>query len=212
MIVNNYQHDFFHRSVAARMTWARHSRVFYVVTGASDNSNKVYSSDACTDLTNNYQTKLQYFHTKPTSYSIYQCGKSEQETILFLHLPHCVDEYWGPKGPCCRCEGAILFYTALYKQHMAINKHKINSQLFPNWFVFADDDYYMRLGLLASILKNPMTPPTNEYSLVTSCGFDDFRTIVNSSYVVRTERQNFGLFQKDGCRVPCLHRTAVRKM
>lgn len=78
----------------------------------------------------------------------------------------------------------MLFYSALHKAHTYHKRH------IPNWFMFSDDDYFVRLDYLEAILDNTKTPPYREYALVPSVNFDRMQTAHNM-----TERPNYGLFR-----------------
>ena len=204
-IVGN-EHAFYERAVASRLTWAKHAKVFYVVTGKGGPEDQAFSNHtACRDATKHFNGFLGPYHAKPDSYEVHHCGEPELGMNV-LHLPTCEGTYWGPKGPCCRCEGAMLFYLALHNHHRMTHH---NDSQFPDWFLFADDDFYVRLNYLEAIIKKPQFPADHSYAVTSSCNFDKYRTKENGKDV-DTERQNFGLFRHGGgnCTVGCIHRSA----
>ena len=209
------EHAFYERSVAARMTWARHAKVFYIVTGKGGSEDKVLNKDnkGCREGTKHFREMLKNHHAKPQSYEMFHCGEPELGMNV-LHLAQCEGSYWGPKGPCCRCEGAMLFYLALHSHHQSEHGNSNNTHAhFPDWFLFADDDFYVRLNFFESMLMKAQFPVDRPYAVTSSCNFDPYSTKVNGTDV-KTERQNYGLFRHGGgnCTVPCVHRSAVSGM
>ena len=206
---------YYDRSVAARATWAKHAKVFYVVTGKGGPEERVFKNESsCRNETLVFRKMLQHFHYKPRNefvdtrhqFEIYNCGEPELR-LTFLHLPRCEATYAGAEGPCCRCEGAMLFFLALHKHHKSGNDAYSSKTPFPDWFLFADDDYYIRLNYLYAIVNKAVTPATNEYALFSQSGFDRYKTKING-IDGETERQGYGLFQKENgnCTARCVHR------
>ena len=197
---------YYDRAVAARATWAKHAKVFYIVTGKGGPEERVYKNEsACRNETLLFRKMLHNHHPKPRSYEVFHCGEPELG-MNFLHLARCEGTYAGAEGPCCRCEGAMLFFLALHKHHKAAND-AASKGLFPDWFLFVDDDYYVRLNYLHAMINKPQFPATNAYALFSESGFDKYRTTVNGTEVI-TERQGYGLFQKENgnCTARCVHR------
>ena len=173
------EHAFYERAVAARATWAKHAKVFYIVTGKGGSEDKALKqSTRCRDTTKHFRDFLGRHHVQPQSFEVFHCGEPALGMNV-LHLPHCEGSYWGPKGPCCRCEAAALFYLALHSHHR-INH---NTTAFPNWFLFADDDFYVRLNYLEAMLTKPQFPADHPYAVTSSCNFDSYQTTVNGSSV-----------------------------
>lgn len=140
---------------------------------------------------------LEHVHADTNKFEVYTCGQGREE-INVLHLPHCLGNYAGAAGPCCRCQGAMLFYAALHSAH-AVHEHK-----FPEWFTFSDDDYYMRLEYLEAIVETAVSPHEREYALVPSAMMETVHTKTKA-----TERPNYGLFRQGNCTSPCLFRVPV---
>ena len=163
---------YYERSVAARATWAKHAKVFYIVTGNGDPEQRVYKNEtSCRNETLLFRKMLHNFHYKPRNefvdtrhqFEVYNCGDPELR-LTFLHLPRCEATYAGAEGPCCRCEGAMLFFLALHKHHKSGNDAYSSKSAFPDWFLFADDDYYVRLNYLYAIVNKAVTPARADFS------------------------------------------------
>ena len=179
---------------------ARQAETFYIVTGSGGPEDRVLKNTSyCRFVTDHTRAALKDHHLKPLSYELLKCG-SGQEEINVLHLPHCVGSYAGADGPCCRCEGALLFYSALHKSHVS-RGHK-----FANWVMFSDDDYFVRLNYLQSILDTPALPHDKEYALVPS---SDFEVMPTGHGHNSTERPKMGLFHQGVCRSSCMFRVPV---
>ena len=57
---------YYDRSVAARATWAKHAKVFYVVTGKGGPEERVFKNESsCRNETLVFRKMLQHFHYKP---------------------------------------------------------------------------------------------------------------------------------------------------
>lgn len=68
-----------------------------------------------------------------------------------------------------------------------------------DWFVFADDDYFIRAHMLEALLRNPATPPSKPFSLYAVSSLGDLVP-------------GFGMeMYNKACNVKCVHRMAVSK-
>lgn len=179
-----------------------------MVTGTGSATEKVLFSNNqnCRNQSSHFESYLRKYHTRPGSFQVYHCG-DKNEMIPVLYIPHCIDEYHGADGPCCLNEAAILFYSALYKANSETSK----SNQFPNWFVFSDDDYYLRLTFINSILNSGKTPSSKPFVFVSSNNVEDtLKTQISKDKLIETVRPGIGLWMQSlTCTVPCIHRTGV---
>lgn len=207
--------SFFGRLVAARYTWARHVNHFYMVTGEGNNENKILSNDKyCRNVTLTVHhhmgsrflgNDMRNETSSLNSYEVYECRPNSAFLgITVLHFPQCTSDGWGPPGPCCRCQHSMRFFllarrAALQRrnQQHSRDQHQL-SQHFPEWMVFADDDYYMRGKLLESLLSGPETPPKLPFSLVPWS--------IQDLPMHRFKQQYGGSLHSEKCKVPCIHR------
>ena len=175
--------DFFSRIEAAKLTWAKNVKHLYYVTGSGEFEDKVLSnSNLCLNISSQ---AIPVVH-RNSRQEMYHCAG-----IHILHFKHCDNKSWGHSGPCCRCSNAMRFF-------LAMTKFRSHNKDFPEWFIFSDDDYYMRVHMLDAILKNPMTPPTEPYSV-------SWANIPHDP-----PRPHFGLqIFNENCSVPCVHRFPV---
>ena len=180
---------FFERVLASRMTWARYIKHVYVVTGAGDAEKRILNDPQyCTNITHHDPAAVS--HTGPgtkSHHQVYLCAG-----IHILHFPRCEGTAWGPRGPCCRCESAMKYFLESHRVLHASNGPSSNSVLhrrpqsdtttsqppqpqqpqssYPNWFVFADDDYWMRMHYLSSVLSH--FDAEKPYALVSQNNFN----------------------------------------
>ena len=135
---NNIKFDFFSRVIASKLTWGKRINEFYMVTGDGDVERKVlYNNSICTNHTNDYINGE--LITQKGTMEIYKCLD-----INVLHIPFCSNHNFYPNGPCCRCNAAMNYY---------LNKILIDDKL-PQWFIFSDDDFYIRTDYVQSILHH----------------------------------------------------------
>ena len=133
--------QYFNRGYISKNTWAIYSKYFFLVTGNGEHERNSFSNISfCTNLTHHY-----LLMTAIQEQQVYLCNG-----VHILHIPICNANSWGPNGPCCRCQGAMKFFLAMY-EYSHRNSHNTIVE-FPEWFIFSDDDYYIRLHLLQSIL------------------------------------------------------------
>ena len=132
---NNY----FSRVLTSRETWARHVKYFYMVTGRGKEEAKAFSSAKCVNTTQHYSQIL---------------GRRQEmlrcQGINVLTFDECDNSGWGWKGPCCRAEGAMRFFLDL--------RNSGNIKKFPQWLLFADDDYFVRLHMPHGLATHPRLP------------------------------------------------------
>ena len=195
-------HDyFFERVLASRMTWARYIKHFYVVTGTGDAESRVLNNPQyCSNVTQHGSAgsidDMHYTSTK-SHHKMYLCAN-----IHILHFPRCEGTAWGPRGPCCRCESAMKYFLESHRHHTHLQQinemhhHQIHDTTssssqhsYPNWFVFADDDYWMRMHYLSSVLSH--FDHNKAYALLSQTNFnivkvqavmdDDVQTSTNQS-------------------------------
>jgi len=181
-------YDYFVRMTAARRTWAAKAAHFYGVTGAGEAETRIFNRGSCSNMT---QSQTQKFH------QLYNC-RGNNVTVSILHLPNCDGSSWGPKGPCCRCNGAMSFFLDMIAHH-----HPGRA---PSWFIFSDDDYFVRLHYLEAQLLSYQSPQVTPYSITLwGLGDKDINKIPSSgSNNKRQGRSGFGL--GDRCNVACTHR------
>jgi hypothetical protein len=186
----HYGANFFDRIVQANYTYARHADQFYMVTGEGDPEKRIFKErNLCSDSTNDYKKKLK---NDKFEFKMFNC-----QGIKVLHFPQCDGESWGFKGPCCRCENAMKFHLYAFESN--------SWPSFPEWFLFADDDYYTRLTALESFLEP--VDAGKHYSLVPT-GFEAGNVHIDARAVVK--RPGFGgtLYNRN-CSNPCVHRFPV---
>jgi len=118
---------------------------------------------------------------------VYRCG-----SVKILYLPYCDTSGWGPDGPCCRCEGAMKFYSNM----------EASVSNYPKWFLFSDDDYFVRTYKLKGLLSqfDPRKPVA-----VTEKRTE--RVDPSTHIVARTTTYAWLPFFDNECSVPCTHRT-----
>jgi hypothetical protein len=106
------QIDYYNRAEAAVLTWGSHAKVLYMVTGHGESEKRILKNQTyCNDYSPYYHGLL-----KRNYFEIYRCG-----IVNVLHFPHCDGSMWGPDGPCCRNNGAMLFFNDMHK---ASNHHR----------------------------------------------------------------------------------------
>ena len=137
-ILGTLKQPWFGRITAAKKTWGARSKHFYTVTGW-DPENDVILKDNnyCKNLT----STINDIGTK--TMQLYSC-----DGINVLHFPYCDGRTVGVLlGSCCRCQGSMDYFNrVLHSSHSSHNA--------PNWYIFSDDDYYMRLHMLDHIASS----------------------------------------------------------
>eukprot|EP01041_Mallomonas_annulata_P008739 gene8739-18060_t len=182
--------EFYNRAVAARLTWAKHLRYFFIVTGSGrDDLIALSNSSECKNLSNHFQTVLGGGFQQ-----VYHCSGD----VMVLHLPYCNGESWGSQGPCCRCQGAMRFYLDMHDSHHG----RTGRDKFPDWFVFSDDDYYLRVTFIESYITALNIIASEPYVLMSWGGTRGAPTGINKY----TTRNGFGasIFNRN-CSSPCSH-------
>ena len=139
-LLGTLKQPWFGRITAARKTWGAGSKHFYTVTGW-DPENDVILKDSnyCKNLTS--MNTINDINTKMIQ--LYSC-----DGINVLHFPYCDGRTVGVLlGSCCRCQGSMDYFNrVLHASHSSHNA--------PNWYIFSDDDYYMRLHMLDHIASS----------------------------------------------------------
>ena len=178
--------------------------MFYIVTGAGGPESRVLpNTKYCKSNTAHMRNYLEHVHANTSKFEVYTCGEGREE-INVLHLPHCLGTYAGARGPCCRCESAMLFYAAMHKAH-AVHEHK-----FPEWMIFADDDYFMRLELLEATLETTVTPHDKEYALASSVFMSKLHREYNGTNTGTLKPFNGLHLAGQKCVSPCIFKLPVR--
>ena len=187
--------DYFERLVAAKRTWAAHIVNFYGVTGNGIKEKEIFSetSRICANLTDSHQFKDVLVRGE-----LYECSGSNSTKVRILHLRTCEGTKFGAKGPCCRCNGAMNFFLDSFR------RSKFEHSRHPRWFIFADDDYFLRIHYIEAILE--AYDPRKSFAIKLwgngdrSVGSPDFENGVNQG------RPGFGLsIYNNNCTHPCVH-------
>jgi hypothetical protein len=195
---------FWDRVEAAKYTYGRHTSHFYAVVGKGDPEKRILlERKLCKDHTPRYHEMIRGNGPIDYSFEIHMCG-----TVHVLLLPHCDGSSWGFQGPCCRCEGAMRFFLNMHRAHSLMRMKRPHLISFPDWFTFADDDYYIRPYMLEKILNDSAVRPSEPYALVTSSNLPEV-WVGTKDHV--TYRPGFGgkLYSKS-CSATCVHRIPVR--
>ena len=187
-------YNYWARLVAARQTWASRLTHFYGVTGAGEAERRIFgarghNNSACVPATRD---------PGGDDLGVFNCVHEPLGVhIKVLHLAHCTGAAWGPEGPCCRCAGAMKHF--LQRHHRQLHGH---SKTAPQWLVFADDDYVLRVHLLEALLRPHSATPTP--LAMSLWGVGDHQVAHTTQ-----GRNGFGLTMwgdKFNCTVPCVHR------
>lgn len=136
---DNFKFDFFSRIIASKLTWGRRIDEFYMVTGDGDIERKVLRNHSiCTNHTSDY-INGELITQKRGNMEVYKCLD-----LQVLHIPFCNNHNADPNGLCCRCNAAMNFY---------LNKILVDERV-PQWFIFSDDDFYIRTDYVQSVLHH----------------------------------------------------------
>lgn len=151
-ILGTLKSPWFGRIKAAKATWAYHNKHFYTTTGFSPENDEILKdNNYCKNLTSIYMNSVNDLK-KGQSIQVYNC-----DGINVVHFPYCDGRTVGVLlGSCCRCQGAIDFF------HKVLHSHNNPTHNVPNWFIYSDDDYYMRLHLLDNVVSLIHTTYENE--------------------------------------------------
>lgn len=148
------------RIVPTVSTWGKEFGHLYFVMGTNV-KDKQFLDMNC-DL-NTSGRKLGAPQTRPEDKLLeYTCKGDNSNRINILFTANCTGNYFG-LGPTCRCEESIRFYS--------------NSPRFKQtkWFMFIDDDLYIRPRPLISLLDGFDGSLSNSIALIRYSGV---RTIV----------------------------------
>ena len=83
--------------------------------------------------------------------------------------------------------------------------HTHASRPYPKWFIFADDDYWMRMTYLCSLIEHLDLRPDKDYALVPA----DFFNLISSGNRSTMRTSKGALAYNIKCKVPCAHRMPV---
>jgi hypothetical protein len=203
-LLGTLKNPWFGRIKAAKMTWAYHLKHFYTTTGFSPENDEILKdNNYCKNLTINYMNDINNLR-KDQNIQVYNC-----DGINVVHFPYCDGRTVGVLlGSCCRCQGAIDFFHKVLHSHNNPIHHHI-----PNWFIYSDDDYYMRLHLLDNIVNLIHTSYENEPLSLQPWGrrldFGDDETF-GFVLTVKAGKKNLIIpgygAEHAHCLVPCVHR------
>ena len=168
--------DYFERLVAAKATWAARVAHFYGVLGSGEAETQGLKK--CTYVPPP-PAPLDSSRNNTAAPQMYTCGVGG---VSVLQLNKCDNSPHGAWGPCCRCSGAM--------RHFLHHHHHVS------WFIFSDDDYFVRMHLLDALLRPHSRTPTP--LAVTTWGLGDHPTTGRSGF-------GFGFFNKN-CSAECVHR------
>lgn len=203
-----FDEDFFYRAEISRATWAKHAKYFFYVTGNGEPERYILPNESvCKNVSKAFHMMIPDFKQE-----VYECNN-----IMILHLPYCNGESWGSNGPCCRCQGAMKFFLDVKDVHESgkdilhhsISHHHKRDEIvkgdkfsFADWFIFSDDDFYIRLNFLESLLMNPATPPSEPFTIIPESPVT--ATVFGSS---KHHRSSFGMgLYNENCTNSCIHR------
>ena len=162
---------YYNRIESARRTWAARVKVFFMVTGDGEPDNDIISSNQCINMTSHYNNIRRH---RDNLYEVYECSTSDSSSnstsvnsnndikIHVLHLRYCNNKGMGAEGPCCRCNGAMKFFLDQYMHLSNHHHHSVSGSVggggnYPSWFVFSDDDYYIRVEYLEALLTSSLS-------------------------------------------------------
>ena len=149
------------------------------------------------------------------SREIFECKNlSSRTSVRILHLRACDGSQFGARGPCCRCNAAMKFFFELRRLLKSsslpgIQRGKILHQ--PDWFIFADDDYFLRMHYIEAVLSNYPAKKAYAIKLWTNGDVPIKRSIGNTSPHESEDyeqgREGMGMFiYNSNCTQPCAHR------
>ena len=202
--------DYFERVRSARSTWAARVKHFFAVVGWDPEAEgKALASPHCKNVTSQQQQQQQ--HQLADGTELHRC-----QDVNIILARACDATAWGWRGPCCRAEAAAVFF--LDNLMGGQNPHS-------RYFVFADDDYYVRMEKLAGLLTHPRLlalplGPARAFALTSSRDTVRVSTSSSSSSVPATrrgadrgqttERMYYAYaapVYASNCTVPCTHRS-----
>lgn len=163
------------RAASNHATWAGYfPNTFYVM--GSNKRDFDYLQANCDEMVlvkienNSTSTKRRLVPKEPQipsedSISIYHCSayNSSRIPLKVLMIKNCTGEYFG-LGPTCRCQESIRYFRNVLSFHFELD-----------WFLFLDDDVYLRPFSLISLLKQMDISHPNPAALISAefyRGFD----------------------------------------
>lgn len=129
--------------------WGHYLDHFYFVVGRNVHDSKFLLNNNCSKaegLVPHIRSRILLPHRPQIEsrdgISEYQCtmDDSDRKHIAFLHATNCTGEYFG-EGPVCRCQESLRYYL----------KHRRLKSV--SWFLFMDDDVFLRIGPLLQLLR-----------------------------------------------------------
>jgi hypothetical protein len=130
--------------------------------------------------------------------------------VKFLWVGNCTGEYFG-WGPTCRAQEAMNFYNyhtqrsdrGLEKEWSSLST---DSRLFRDtqWFMFMDDDLYVRPLALDTLLRR-LCPKSTSNSVDSDCGVSALVSGINMHESLRFARRIFSSKQLTSTLSACLH-------
>ena len=155
--------------------------------------------------------------------AIFVCQDSTSSTpVRILNFPTCDGSMFGAKGPCCRCNGAMKFFLDLHFLLKSSTSVSLPGSSLrgsragefhrpPDWFIFADDDYFLRMHYIEAVLSN--YPAKNAYAIKLWGNGDEATKTRKGNISSQKEkgvdqgREGMGMFiYNSNCSQPCTHR------
>ena len=218
--------NYYSRLLAAKATWASHVDHFYGVTGAGPAEIRVFNSQPsssaksmCVNISKTYlvdDRHVDLSNNGSNKREIFEC-KNSSMNVRILHLPQCDGSNFGARGPCCRCNEAMKFFLDLHSLLKSSSSSLMQegggkSQYHrhpPDWFIFADDDYFLRMHYIETVLSNY---PAKKAYAIKLWGNGDVAARINKDSISQSDiphqgREGMGMsIYNSNCTQPCAHR------